>query len=303
MIHVKRGRAPEVLTKSHRKGPKETARARAKYEQLKADPNKDPAADFTFTFSAYKDKEVKTALEKLFHGKCAYCETRYTGLQPVDVEHWRPKGLAIGRRGEEMKPGYYWLAAEWHNLLPSCIDCNRSRNHTVPPDGERINLGKLNQFPLADENKRWREHLVPDPGEQPLILDPCRDQPEEHLRFTAEGVAAAREVDPGQPSPIGEESIRVYALNRGGLVLERQEVLKLIQRRKLTILKLMEIQDRIERLAVADQQEREEVLLLVEELLEREMIELREFMRPEKPFSLMVTEVVEDFFAKIQEAG
>ncbi len=41
----------------------------------------------------------------------------------------------------------------------------------------------------------------------------------------------------------------------------------------------------------------------VEELLEREMIELREFMRPEKPFSLMVTEVVEDFFAKIQEAG
>ncbi len=48
--------------------------------------------DRPFRFKVYKHSEVRRALEDLFHGKCAYCESRYIGTQPMDVEHWRPKG-------------------------------------------------------------------------------------------------------------------------------------------------------------------------------------------------------------------
>ncbi|MFN2944757.1 HNH endonuclease, partial [Escherichia coli] len=30
-----------------------------------------------FIYKAYKSADVRSALEKLFHGKCAYCETYY----------------------------------------------------------------------------------------------------------------------------------------------------------------------------------------------------------------------------------
>ena len=45
-----------------------------------------------FPFAIYKHKEVKNELERLFRGKCAYCETFYASAQSMDVEHYRPKG-------------------------------------------------------------------------------------------------------------------------------------------------------------------------------------------------------------------
>ena len=41
-------------------------------------------------FKAYKGRDVPPALEALFGGRCAYCETPYSNSHPVDVEHWRP---------------------------------------------------------------------------------------------------------------------------------------------------------------------------------------------------------------------
>ena len=69
---------------------------------------------FEFTFAAYKADDVREALTRLFRGKCAYCESRYAVTQPMDVEHWRPKG---GVEEEDVDgktrlgPGYPWLAA------------------------------------------------------------------------------------------------------------------------------------------------------------------------------------------------
>ena len=39
-----------------------------------------------FPFTIYKHKEVKNELERLFRGKCAYCETFYASAQSMDVE-------------------------------------------------------------------------------------------------------------------------------------------------------------------------------------------------------------------------
>src|SRR4051812_36358022 len=75
-----------------------------------------------FEFAAYKNPAVVKALEAAFLGKCAYCEHRYDAGAPCDVEHYRPKG-GVEIDGDLTEPFYYWLAAEWTNLLPSCADC------------------------------------------------------------------------------------------------------------------------------------------------------------------------------------
>lgn len=67
----------------------------------------------------------------------------------MDVEHYRPKGGYLDPDGTLCQPGYYWLAADWNNLFPSCIDCNREREQ-IMVKGQAKKLGKANKFPLVD---------------------------------------------------------------------------------------------------------------------------------------------------------
>jgi hypothetical protein len=163
-------------------------------------------------------KEQKKALLGLFNGKCAYCEVRLTGNQPGDVEHYRPKKdvtdedlKPVFDQDKRRHPGYYWLAYHWLNLLPSCIECNRP---STGPDGKP--RGKRNRFPVRgfrafsprDEDK-----------EEPLLLNPWQDHPEEHLRFDDEmGVL-------GSITEEGRKTIEVLDLNREGLREARKEAL------------------------------------------------------------------------------
>lgn len=124
-----------------------------------------PPKQAKYSFTRYRDDSVRQALEKLFHGKCAYCESLYAGTQPVDIEHFRPKSRVAE---DPAFPGYWWLAADWDNLLPSCIDCNRSRKqHALSEkqllelvDGAtkqaipRFNQGKADAFPLFENSPR-----------------------------------------------------------------------------------------------------------------------------------------------------
>lgn len=57
--------------------------------------------------TSYKHESVRRALEKLFHDKCAYCESSTLAGADWDVEHYRPKGRVAERPDH---PGYYWLA-------------------------------------------------------------------------------------------------------------------------------------------------------------------------------------------------
>ena len=219
-----------------------------------------------FGFARYKEASVKTALEKLFHGKCAYCESFYAGLQPVDVEHYRPKGEVEGVSGH---PGYWWLAMEWSNLLPSCIDCNRRRNQKTPKPGENrlvvlradgdfdrsrsILSGKQSAFPLLEGSPHAARPDDDIEAEKRLLLDPTRDDPDQHLVFhvdrehlvslvypmpldpaettglpeaIADHAAIAQAAMAAKVSAIGAVSIQVYGLNRLGLVQARTRVLR-----------------------------------------------------------------------------
>lgn len=176
-------------------------------------------------FTAYKCEAVKKALSGLFGTKCAYCESSYAHITAMEVEHFRPKGGYIDDDGKFRSPGYYWLAASYDNLLPSCIDCNRERKQFHwTKDGRRVvtKSGKANRFPIAPGTQRAN---VPAelPNEMPLLLNPCTDYPEQHLRFFADGfVEPATTAEENQMSK-GRATIDIYGLVRDALVSERRK--------------------------------------------------------------------------------
>jgi hypothetical protein len=199
MIHVDRKGVPRPAVLALKNGS-------PAYQELEKATEffSEPRGQQRFLFKVYKHPEVGKALAELFHGKCAYCESNFAAVAPIDIEMFRPKG---GVLESPKHPGYWWLAMVWENMLPSCPDCNRVRDH----DG--IKSGKANRFPLEDESKRALK-----PGgekkEKPLLLDPCVDFPEDHLVFDPNGTVVS-------DTPRGQVTISVLGLNRPALVKAR----------------------------------------------------------------------------------
>ncbi|MCP4369397.1 MAG: TIGR02646 family protein [Deltaproteobacteria bacterium] len=134
----------------------------------------------------YGHPQVRMALEKLFYDKCAYCETKVTARSDWDVEHFRPKGRVAENDNHD---GYYWLAYNWENFYLSCTHCNQRRKDK-PRWGDLRQAGaggKMGQFPLEDETTRAMSPQDDTNQEQVLLLDPCSDDPEEHLCFDLKG--------------------------------------------------------------------------------------------------------------------
>lgn len=173
-----------------------------------------------FSFKVYKDKDLARILSTDFRKKCAYCESRFGAVTPSDIEHYRPKS-SIGSGPGELKPGYYWLAGDWDNLLISCPLCNRVCKHEVPGQTAQVRLGKGSQFPLADEAGRVRKHDGDVSSENPvrLLLHPCIDRPERHLMFDDKGLV--HPMGNAKERQRGKVSIEVYALQRKDLVEAR----------------------------------------------------------------------------------
>ncbi|MFN8192742.1 MAG: hypothetical protein U0R80_00495 [Nocardioidaceae bacterium] len=156
------------------------------------------------------------------HKKCAYCETFLPpGERKGDVEHYRPKGRVRDRHGtivtvmmagvQVQHPGYFWLAYDYHNLLPVCGACNRRARD----EREGRVTGKGDFFPTLDDWYASDPHGVAQ--EKPALLNPWlpEDDPEEHLVFDpATGFVAGL-------TPRGKETEHVLGLNREGLVKER----------------------------------------------------------------------------------
>ncbi|MER8547725.1 hypothetical protein NKI54_03515 [Mesorhizobium sp. M0663] len=303
--------APAVLVGEKSRGGKELAKAKIFFAaQAKAQAVTAAAGaaapgaktrkkkDKTFSFSAYSDEAVKYALDKLFFGKCAYCESRYANQAPVDVEHYRPKGR-IARVANH--PGYWWLAMVWDNLLPSCIDCNRRRWQDLPrfpeslaqllaaPEmqGVKASLGKQDLFPIAGAARATAD--FPGIDEQPDLINPCVDVPEEHLVFHIDrgdplGLVLPTFKD-NVPSRRGLTSIHVYGLNRLGLVQERTRVLRKLDFLSRLIDEIGKISETL--LASLDQQTKTmgaRLDLLVNQILD----EIRTMAEPGQPYSSLV---------------
>ncbi len=166
-------------------------------------------------------KEMRQVFLDAYHGKCAYCEAKIILDQHSgDVEHYRPKRrvtddngkpvtLASSQGPPRQHPGYPWLAYDPHNLLPSCIGCNRPG---TTRQGKRV--GKWDRFPVS----RFRASAPGEEGrEKPLLLHPAFDNPEDHL-----GLDISTGVIYGKTKR-GATTIELLNLNREGLPEERRK--------------------------------------------------------------------------------
>lgn len=330
--------APASLTGQNRAGPKELARARQEYNS--------PTPPASFTFAAYKGDDVRQAMERLFHGKCAYCESRYDITGPVDIEHFRPKGEVEGEPGHL---GYWWLAGDWENLLPSCIDCNRRRYQATPTHLVSVSAvldaalrngfsplktGKEASFPLAPGGVRMMTE--PDPAdrtarlaaEAALLLDPCSDDPGQHLRHlidrqsplglvyptggnddalpalafgaAEDALAIERAARAAGLSAKGSVSIQVYGLNRLGLVQERTRLLRRLEVLGELVVKLFGLGAELRDIADAEPQPvtRQRLLNLAdrsEAMAHRGLAEIRDAASPQSPFCSLAKAWIADF--------
>lgn len=147
--------------------------------------------------------DLRAALLTMSRNTCAYCQS---ALDPVEqsgmvVVHHRPSWGAVGASGEVDFDAYWWLTYVWSNLYPACADCARTRGTRFPVQGDRA---------------KSQEELA---SEQPLLLDPCADDPDDHLAYQLDGKVTAF-------SERGQATIEVFALNREALVRARMAALE-----------------------------------------------------------------------------
>jgi len=101
------------------------------------------------------------------------------------------------------------------NLLPSCEKCNQQPKKR--PDGTLA--GKGNRFPVTgthayDHADPLKSDIV---NEKPLLLHPCIDNPDEHLKFLPETGAL------GWLTERGEKTIEICDLNNEHLCETRRD--------------------------------------------------------------------------------
>jgi hypothetical protein len=310
---VNRGKEapPAALSKRNRRNKSELDRVRAHI--AKKDPKKG-----SFEFEVYKDDEVKRRLEALFHGKCAYCETFYAVSAPVDVEHFRPKGSVSE---DPSHPGYWWLAMDWDNLLPSCIDCNRRRGQIVVTDGapslaellassrtatgpQRGLSGKQDSFPVS--GTRMAPEGIDYAAEQAILLDPCRDDPEEYLEFHIDHNHPLGLVLPSanpQRSIRGATSIHTYGLNRLRLVQERTRLLRRLEFLSFMAIELASMAAEVADPVVASSMppgRADGIARRLDFLANRTLTEMRAMAEPTEPYSAMARQWLRDFLERTE---
>lgn len=148
------------------------------------------------------DSVRKRLIDRQF-GCCAYCG-KFIEDVGEPIEHFRPKSYAKTVAWSKLPPEpvddadffqwfdahlscdapetkrretwvrdedrYWWLAWTWENVVYACGTCN-SQTY------------KGNCFPLEINTNALPLHDQPPGGEQPLLLDPSRYDPLDHLRF------------------------------------------------------------------------------------------------------------------------
>lgn len=214
MIRITKPAAPAVLTS---KGAAATRSVKARHRASR--PHRAGTTPFKFSSKLYGHHTVRDALKAAQRGKCAFCECRIDATNYGDVEHYRPKAAYRQNRGDPLtRPGYYWLAYEWDNLFLSCQLCNQEF--------------KENLFPLAPNGVRATSHTKSLAAEQPLLLHPEHDDPEQHLTFVNEHIM------PRNGSSRGAATIEVLGLDRDAMNEERR-------RRRRILLQVCEARDLI----------------------------------------------------------
>jgi uncharacterized protein (TIGR02646 family) len=174
MIRVHRGPKPNILVKEEAKW-KRAIKSASTDTARKTAQNK------------YRHKEIKAALDRSFHGKCAYCESHIQHVDYPHIEHFRPKSI----------PEFYELAVDWENLLLACGRCNAVENKGV-------------KFPTT--------------AEKGPLVNPAEEDPSHHLGFDFDPKTKLANVL--GITDRGETTWKILGLNRPDLVRHRSDFVK-----------------------------------------------------------------------------
>ncbi|MCQ6958298.1 hypothetical protein [Mucilaginibacter aquariorum] len=155
---------------------------------------------------SYGYVEFRNALERCQGPKCCFCEKPISGGQ---IEHFRPKAAWKQANGTPLnRPGYYWLAYRWDNMLISCGECNAS--------GQKGNL-----FPVVDPRGAAHSHCR---DEVKTIINPAEEDPSIWVSFNLDQPVAVNDDERGK------ENIRIFKLKtRADIVPMRRDRLELYQ--------------------------------------------------------------------------
>ncbi len=251
--------APKKLTDENGAGKKELAKAIEHYTGANKDKTykgfrvyghaevkealielcKDKCAYCESSFSSTYVGDVEHFRPKggveIEYKKCQHCNEEYLkfheGVENKVCTHCgeapsgTPKQLAKLTKKKVIKPGYYWLAADWDNLLYSCRNCNQKSKQFLPNAVERETVGKMNQFPLLKEEFRSKSHVddLEEEEKVRLLINPCIEDPEDHFEYDIEsGVIRAKQTD-DLIKKRASSSIKVYSLQRVPLVQKREK--------------------------------------------------------------------------------
>jgi len=289
MIFVDRTKVkvPDILIDETKKGKKETK----KNTQFANDGEWEK-----LSHAAYSETDVKDALIELFKGKCAYCESRFLHVYSGDVEHFRPKG-EIEEAAPNKKPGYYWLAAEWTNLLLSCRNCNQKLKHQIFGKVQKETMGKMNQFPLDNGFKHIQSHKtytkkIKDEEQNRLLINPCIEKPENYFKYESAGVIKPK-VTAGKDFHMAETSITVYVLQRMPLVQAREKVHIEISAQMQRVLEAVKNLD-----ASMTTPALNSMRVVFDKILKREIVRLKKFTNDDEEYAGMARQIIKEFIDK-----
>ena len=165
----------------------------------------------------FKQKDTKEALNKIYKGKCAFCEQKLSiGGDRTDtrtIEHYRPKSK------------YYWLAFSWDNLLLCCRGCNKNKVDKFEILGKEV---------IYDDFFKDRVHssaVEYQNSEKPKIIHPELESVVAQLMFNSKGRVETNDIRV-------QYTIDTCYLNRPDLIEKRKTVIndffKRIRDRKLS---------------------------------------------------------------------
>lgn len=197
MIRIDRAAEPVPATLNKSKAKQDALKSHR--AAVRANPN----VKLAFDKSIYGSQDVKDALSRTQHGKCAFCESKILHISPGDVEHFRPKAAYKQTAKQKLqRPGYWWLAYTWENLVLACEECNRRH--------------KKNMFPISGRRARSSQgNLL---AEQAHYIHPVEEDPSGEIKFDGPDINWSR---CGQR---GEITAKALGLDRGYLFEERKRV-------------------------------------------------------------------------------
>jgi uncharacterized protein (TIGR02646 family) len=145
--------------------------------------------------------ELTEALEAMAGNRCAFCNrSGATDATELTTHRLRPPQDAVASDGGTSRRHYWWLAYDWRNLYPACGACRIAQGAKFPTARARVRVGTTDELAAREE---------------PLLLDPCLDDPEGVFVYLDSG-----EVVSGDDR--GKATIETFDLNRPELIDERR---------------------------------------------------------------------------------